>query len=140
MKKLVLSILLCFSVGLTLMGSPAQVSGDNHAGGVRGRKVLSVSGRPRSSASKVHVLSKQELKRNGVNAQQLRANGQHMNTGVSNIISNKIDKGKVVWAGEIKPIIIIDPDTPIFRPHSDPGIVNPRLSNYVNPINKGKQR
>lgn len=42
MKKLILSVMLCFGVGFTLMGSPAQVSDDNNPQ-TTSEKVSSVS-------------------------------------------------------------------------------------------------
>ena len=73
MKKVVLSMLLSFGVGLSLMASPAQVSDDNNAQVVNHSSVTAVTVQPQNHAQKTDGRIKYELPRKAINPSKLSA-------------------------------------------------------------------
>ena len=73
MKKVILSVLLCFGVGLTLMGSPAQVPDDNNPQAVSKSSVTAVTVQPQNPAPKTNGRIKYELPGKVINPSKLSA-------------------------------------------------------------------
>ena len=73
MKKVMLSMLLSFGVGLTLMGNPAQVSDDNNAQAVNHSSVTAVTVQPQNPVRKTDGRIKYELPGKAINPSKLSA-------------------------------------------------------------------
>lgn len=137
MKKLILSIMLCFGVGLAMMGSPAQVPDDNTSQGesrssCKG-KVTVVAARPQVAVHHSTGGLKYVFTRKAVEPSQQPA-------GKFTVNGNAPKNASAMSLGEITPMPIVKDPTPHIKDrkggaHTN-GVVGPvgrDLSEFVKP-------
>lgn len=116
MKKVVLSILLSFGVGLTLMGNPAQVTDDNNPHAGRNGSEAAITNKPQNPVHRGNGSIKYEFTKKTIDPSKLTA-PKLMRIGGSSWLRNhaedassKIVKPKVPILGNFEPNgIISDP-------------------------------
>lgn len=129
MKKVILSALFCFGVGLTLMGSPAQVSDDNNTQSGRNGSVTAVTDQPQNPIHHGNGRIKYEFTKKTIDPSKFSAPKMMKLKDVTSKDVNGLHK-KSFW--DLIPIFIIsDPLPPINKPGPQGG-GNGRQSAFSN--------
>lgn len=138
MKKVIVSFLLCFGVGLTLMGGPVQVSDDNNTQVVnyseRNGPVTTVADQPQNPVHHGNGRIKYEFKKMVISPSTLSA-PKIMIIGKSRKVqeiqarSFECTKG-IMAAKHLNVSIIHDPVPRPINPHTNSDPSNPKVSLY----------